>query len=96
MILCQKGLTWNIANGNHINFWMEPWLGPNLIMRNHIEGPLLRNEHTSILTLYVSKNSINLTKLPFELPSNLHNLLCNFYIPTLTNKTSYDHLYWGS
>lgn len=95
MVFCQQGITCDIENGNHINFWMKPWLCPNLIVRNLIEGPLPQHEDTTTLALYISNSSINLTNLPFELPSTVSNLLNNYYIPTLKNKISYDHIYCG-
>lgn len=44
---CQEGLTWNISNGAHIQFWTEPWLGPKIILRHLIEGPLPQHHQKS-------------------------------------------------
>lgn len=75
---------------------MDPWLGPNIILRDLIESPLPQNELTSIIAFYISNTSINLTQFLFGMPSNVHKLLSGIHIPTLTNNISYDQLYWGS
>lgn len=35
---CRLDYKWNITTGQHVQFWMDPWLKNNIIFRNNFNG----------------------------------------------------------
>lgn len=83
---------WHIAKGQHIRFWMEPWIEPNIILINLIEGPLPNQELSSTVRQHLTQNMININNLPFEIPLSIVSLLRKVYVPSLQNPQVYDQI----
>ncbi|PHT33832.1 hypothetical protein CQW23_25632 [Capsicum baccatum] len=90
---CQQGLKWHLATGSFINFFHDPWIGPKILIRNLIHGPLLRHEYTLPLAHFRQQGNWNFSSLSFNLPQSIISLIHNIHFSVYNR--SHDRISWG-
>lgn len=75
--------------------WHEPWIEPNMTLRQLIHGPLKPHEAQATLSNYISHNTIDTSTLPFSLPDNITSLITQIFIPRLIIPQAIDKIIWG-
>lgn len=67
---------WNIHTGSNIRFWMDPWIGPKILLRNLISGPFMPTDDKQTVESCLHDQ----TSLSFDLPPHIHHLINSHYV----------------